>query len=1325
LASIRINGDYRVKLCRDINYGRPCEEINHSEANLDIRSLGEQFSSIEIMRNDGCDDDRAAGVFLYSERSQKGDCTYTRADIPDLGSRGVGDNRTSSIRINGDYKVTLFEYTNFQGRSEEVSSSDPNLDIRSLGEQYSSARVEKRVKCEDTTKPGIYLYSEKRYKGNCAYITADVADLDTTAVGNDGVRSLRIVGPFKVNLYEDRGFKGRSDEYSKDQDDLTWRSLGDQYSAARVRPRNQAPVLMLNQANDIAVTQNNQAIWSNQTTWIFSGVAQDSDGVVTGVDFNCAGDACNETRVTVSSAAAWSYTADGLVGKNRIYFHATDDAGARSGDGDRQSVELYIDTAPPATTVSFDGEAGPDQWPAWFTAPVTVRLSADDVGVGQARAGAAEVHYRLDGGAWQVVAGSEAGLVVGDDGAHTVDYYAVDRVGNPEAVQNTTFAIDRTPPSPPAEFQESHNACNGQWQRTVNTPVFQWAPASDATSGVWGYQFYFDVDPAGVSYQSFLAGDPLTWTPFPAGVRTGTYYLRGRTRDHAGNFSAWSDLCTFRFDGAPPANPGAATHAAPIASNTWQTTTAIAAFSWPPAYDEGSGLLGYQIYWGEDPAGASADLQQSNLLQRLDPLCAVGQACTGYLRLRSVDNVQNQAEDWTTAFVLRYDTAPPVAAFSIGSGVTETAQTLLSLDIAALDAGSGVEAMRLSHDGRTWTEWEPYAGQRLWRIPAISRQWWPVYLQVRDGVGLVSTVVSQTVYLDVNRQHPRSDSYRLFDYAVSAGGEAHVSAPSGYQVQSTLGQPAGAEPVGSAHFQLIGGYQAGSRAIPLVQPVHDEFEHVNGVLAAGVVTAALSSGAYRMIGTLGEVALPNNATTLSSDRYRVQPGFLAAEPATSPPQPEQPPSGATPAPTPAPLCAYPSVVVDNGAPFTNNANVMLHLCAPRAVAMKIGHEETFGDSVWQPYATVLPWTLDVSGQTVLPRFVYVLFKDADGTVHGTYMDDIIYDPNPPAGAILIGDSVPDSVPPQSAARGGRSGDSIATTTAPRIIGLQDLRPVSALARTATAEAPGAVDVFVNAQDDNSRLTAMQFSALEDFGEARWEVYSALKPWLPAGGDGFKTLYVRFRDTAGNISAAADASFILDTEPPTGGLYLYPQVAGPNTADVTVFLSAEDLLTGVADYRIGFTPDLADAVWLPYWGDILWPVDAYALAPATVFYVQYRDFAGNASPIYNATLWRDTEPPDLYVEVDNGDMVTRTVHLYAYDDLSIPQIMRVSSDVQTLDAAPWQALLHSFDWAFTPEQPGWLQIADSAGNVSTAFAFAAPNLAPPPQAALRVRLNIRQ
>ena len=103
-------------------------------------------------------------------------------------------------------------------------------------------------------------------------------------------------------------------------------------------------------------------------------------------------------------------------------------------------------------------------------------------------------------------------------------------------------------------------------------------------------------------------------------------------------------------------------------------------------------------------------------------------------------------------------------------------------------------------------------------------------------------------------------------------------------------------------------------------------------------------------------------------------------------------------------------------------------------------------------------------------------------------------PNPPTGTIAI------------------NGGAVYTTT-----------PLVTLTFTATDGANG------------SGLNGMRFSN-DDATWSNWTPNASSKPWTLSNGDGTKTVYVQFRDIAGNIGTySADIS--LDTLPPTAAISL--------------------------------------------------------------------------------------------------------------------------------------------------------------------------------------------
>jgi hypothetical protein len=1088
---------------------------------------------------------------------------------------------------------------------------------------------------------------------------------------------------------------------------------------------NKPPTISFNTANGNSSGEIN----SRDQSWTFTGTAGDPEGRLNRVEFKCEGDSCNATQ-NIGNNGNWSFQRDGLTGRNRIWFTACDDRQCV----DSRAVTLRIDLAPPVTTADANGQSNPS---GWFRGPVEVKLRAQDGATGSASVGVRELRYRVDNGDWQSSSGDSKSLTINTDGAHTVEYYAVDHLDNQESpAKRIAFQIDASPPSAPGAATETHGVGNDQWQKSVGAPEFTWGPASDSTSGLQHYELYFGPDANSDQIQSFVAANAdRRWTPLPNGVRTGVYYLRARARDLAGNYSAWSTLFTFRYDITPPGNPTAATHAANLPSGSWQRTSATADFTWTPPSDEGSGVKGYYVYWGDQPEGKDESpgaFRTSAAYGAAGPLCAASQSCTGYLRVRSVDYVDNFAGDWSTLFALRYDGAAPTLDFTINGGVTQTAQTLVSLNLNATDQGSGVRDAR-SFAGDNWSAWEPYQIERIETIPAIGRQSWPVYVQVRDAVGWESAVISKSVYFEVNRPQPKSANFWLFTGMVNGGNGSHASA--NYQGRSSVGQSVDAAPIASPNYILRGGYQTASQALPLQVPEHDEFTLLNGIFASGIVNGTMQSAQYRLASSIGQIGLPANQTTLSSAGYQLKPGFLAAVPArqSSPTPPPTPTPGPTPTPVPPQGCEFATLSINQGALFTNTPNVTLDLCGPNAAEMKVSNDGSFANAPWEPYRTSKGWTLTTLGQNVIARLVQARFKDRDGLTHHYAVDDIIYDPTAPSGAVAVNDPVPAALLGQllaaeiTQAAAGQATAAMESFTVGDMTYLRRLgkrvfdTPVPLLS---TVKAEG-VAVYLIAQDDNSGLAQMQLSENANGDGAAWQAYDGLVQWMPSGGDGEKQLYARFGDSAGNASGVYSATVVIDSQPPLGGINILEEIIGANTVNLQLYLAAEDNLSSIPAIRLSHDPAFADAPWQPFAAEMKWPIQVSANENEETIYVQFRDAAGNISQTYSDTVLIDRQPPVMYVEVAAGDSLARQVNLYAYDELSALTSMRLSNDPMLIEALVTLPYSDTVAWTFDERRVVWVQVDDSAGNRSDPYpAYAAlPGDIPNPPVEQRVYLPL--
>ncbi|WP_277714049.1 GDSL-type esterase/lipase family protein [Paenibacillus mucilaginosus] len=120
------------------------------------------------------------------------------------------------------------------------------------------------------------------------------------------------------------------------------------------------------------------------------------------------------------------------------------------------------DQEAPQTTATAEGESHN----GWYTSPVQVTLSAIDEGsVVEA------TYYQINHG--EMMTGT--GVLLNEEGEHTVTYWSVDEAGNKEAEQSLPVRIDLAPPTIDVQ---------GQTEYTIDQQVEITYTASDTASGV-------------------------------------------------------------------------------------------------------------------------------------------------------------------------------------------------------------------------------------------------------------------------------------------------------------------------------------------------------------------------------------------------------------------------------------------------------------------------------------------------------------------------------------------------------------------------------------------------------------------------------------------------------------------------------------------------------------------------------------------------------------------------------------------------------------------------------------------------------------------------
>jgi uncharacterized protein YkwD len=123
--------------------------------------------------------------------------------------------------------------------------------------------------------------------------------------------------------------------------------------------------------------------------------------------------------------------------------------------------------------------------------------------------------------------------------------------------------------------------------------------------------------------------------------------------------------------------------------------------------------------------------------------------------------------------------------------------------------------------------------------------------------------------------------------------------------------------------------------------------------------------------------------------------------------------------------------------------------------------------------------------------------------------------------------------------------------------------------------------------------------------ATFPVTNAVRWELAPGPSGPRTVYAWYADSNGCRSPMFSVEVALDQEAPEGGALAMD--AGKNVHRVLIY--AEDGLSGVAEMRIGEGGNLDAVGWSPF------AREARVEGLDDLMYIQFRDAAGNVSPVY--------------------------------------------------------------------------------------------------------------
>lgn len=659
----------------------------------------------------------------------------------------------------------------------------------------------------------------------------------------------------------------------------------------------------------------------------------------------------------------------------------------------------------------------------------------------------------------------------------------------------------------------------------------------------------------------------------------------------------------------------------------------------------------------------------------------------------------------TTSSTIILDTTPPSGTLVANGGESWTSMTTVLLTIAFVDNLTGVDEMRFSNDGTSWSPWEPYGTSRTWEIlPGDGIK--TIHVEISDGAGNVG---GTTTSIGLDTFVP--EIVMLLEGGAAWTNNTTISV----DIQTTPGLS------GADALRL-------QSAVPLLPPLpwDDYTSSTTFLLDENDGLKQVDAFVRDLAGNVGVTS-----STISLDTT--------------------PPTG--------------TIVINGGDAFTNNATVSLGLTADDGPGIGVADMRFSNDGVswstWEPFQLVSTWNLATPGDGI--KSVRVQFRDALGNASDSFTDTIFYDTTAPVGTLLVNgsDNFTSSLLVTLNITGNDQGGSgvaemsfsndnlnfspwepfdvstswtlAAGPNGPRSVymrlrdnlGNEPPFGITAIGVISYDTIPPTGTVTINDGDiwTSSTLVSLTLSATDNLSGTTdmrfsndavnwgpWLPYATSASWTINSGDGNQVVYAQFRDLVGNTSPGGldiFDSILLDQTSPTGSVVINDGDEWTGSPNVTLTLAANDGAgIGMGQFRVRNEDTGPWSPWIDFNTSHPWTL--LAIEGERRVRVQYRDLLGNTSGLFSDTILLDMTPPTGTIVINDGDVWTNSTEVslaLTADDGGGAGVaeMRFSNDEVTW--SPWVPFASTHIWNLTDEdglRSVYVQFRDAVQNTSISY-----------------------